>query len=293
MAVSFWARAALVSLLCCAIMPAFAPFASGQSLLEGIFGRSFKVERPRRQESTTQRKRDEPSTAGWTALAAANGTGATICNTEGDLYSCFALRCGRGRGTEFAFLFNVGSYDPNARARIVIDAKADTVIAFSTVVAGREMVAAYYAAAHGTLIDALRTGKSLTFDPGFRHEFNLRGSGKAIDSALKACQQETASAPLEVVAVEPAVPESMTHVYMGFDFWGGDYDSGLTNPDLAGIGAFECQLTCELDGHCVVFTHNAANNVCILKNEIGTRKPRSSLSAWILVVRPPREVPMA
>jgi len=295
---SIVARIGLAILLCLAALSTTTLVASGQSLLDELIGRALEVERPAKQKISRERKQRSSSQSGWSRISSVNGTGATVCNSEGDLYSCFALRCGKGRGTEFAFLFNVGAYHPDARARIVVDDKVDVTLKLQTVALNAEMVAPYEPVAQAGLIEALKTGNFFTFDPGHRHVFNLSGSGRQIEAALSACEPETQRVPAADVAASatagPPVPDgSMTHVFMDDDFWGGDYDSGLTNPDLAGIGADTCQLICELDARCVAFTHNSANNVCILKNEIGTRKPFKGATSGIVYDKRALPAPVA
>ena len=126
----------------------------------------------------------------WAQIGTVNGTGTTVCNTSGDAYACFALRCGKGRGLEFAFLYNRGDYGPNPSGRLSTDRGSAHVLNFTDIEAGREMVAAFDPVAHASLLDALSAGSSMTLDLGFAHHFSLRGSSREIERTVAECQYE-------------------------------------------------------------------------------------------------------
>ena len=129
-------------------------------------------------------------TGGWQKIAAVNGNGTTICNASGDLYSCFAFRCGKGRGLEFAFLFNVGDYGTSPTARIKIDGQRAGSIAFTAIDPKRELVSPYKPAHHKRLIERMERGTSLVFDIGYKHKFSLKNSKTELERTLAACRAE-------------------------------------------------------------------------------------------------------
>ncbi|MEC9342756.1 MAG: hypothetical protein VYD64_02805, partial [Pseudomonadota bacterium] len=143
--------------------------------------RSGEAERGSRQGAPSGR---------WQALAAANGTGTSVCNTSGDAYACFALRCGKGRGMEFAIFHNRGDYGANPVAQVSTERGHAGALQFSTVEAGREMVAAFDPVGHDGLIAALKAGNAMTLDIGSEHRFTLRGSSKEIERTFDQCQYE-------------------------------------------------------------------------------------------------------
>lgn len=123
----------------------------------------------------------------WLPLASLHGRGATICNTSGDLYSCFALRCGKGRGLEFAFIFNVGTYGSFPAAEVSVDGVHVDQVVFTALDMNAELVAAYDPQRHAGLIRRLRAGRTLTLDLGFKHLFTLNGSSREINRTLRIC----------------------------------------------------------------------------------------------------------
>jgi len=145
----------------------------------------------------------QAQSAGWQPLAPAFGTGSAVCNTSRNLYSCLALRCGAGRGTEFAFFFNVGDYGTAPGANIGVDGKPVAGVPFTAIDPTKELVAPYNPVVHASLIAALKSGSVLEFDIGHRHRFSLKGSSAAIERTLAACVAETGTG--QVAAREGAV----------------------------------------------------------------------------------------
>jgi hypothetical protein len=216
-------------------------------------------------------------TGKWIALAAANGLGGTICNTTGDKYSCFAVRCSAGGRPEFAFFYNVGNYAESVQSAIVVDERLAFSIPLSRISNG-VMAGAIDAARDRVLLEALKAGRSFAFDPGFRHVFSLAGSSAFIDKTLSRC--EPAENPSFVAqdttqtqtAEASGGPRSGLELIWNTDLPGHDYRSGLTDPALRGIGRDQCATFCEVDNRCRAYTHNSANNVCLLKEEASGRK---------------------
>lgn len=149
-------------------------------------GITIRIPDGQKKRAPRRQRRTQPAD-GWQHLAAINGQGTAVCNTSGDLYSCLAFRCGRGRGLEFAFLYNVGDYTNAPSGRFIVDGEVVAELPFTTINPEREMVAAYVPENHAPLIERMRAGRTLSFDIGFTHNFSLRGSKREIDSALAAC----------------------------------------------------------------------------------------------------------
>jgi len=66
---------------------------------------------------------------------------------------------------------------------------------------------------------------------------------------------------------------------------GGDYDSGETNPRLAGIGFRECHVLCMLDDRCKAYTHDGPTRICTLKNGVGEKRELTDSISTIFVDR--------
>lgn len=230
-----------------------------------------------RQEPALQRRQKPRSgeTAGnWTTLSPANGFGGTVCNTSGDKYACFALRCSSDNRPEFAFLYNVGTYPARVEATVAVDDRLTFTIALSQVSAG--VMAGPAAAQHHTLLEALKAGKSFAFDPGFRHEFSLSGSSVQIERTLRQCGKAETS-PLTVAdatigSLEATAnnPLAGRQLLWDTDLPGNDYRGGLTDPALRGVTRDQCATFCEVDNRCRAYTHNSSNNVCMLKEAAGS-----------------------
>ena len=91
---------------------------------------------------------------------------------------------------------------------------------------------------------------------------------------------------------QPAVPETKLitdrpgppiEVSWELALEGGDYDSGLTNPALSGIGYTECRVICQLDDRCKAYTHDTRNAICTLKNSAGPKKPLAEARSGVFV----------
>ena len=123
----------------------------------------------------------------WGPIAAVNGEGTTVCNTSDEAYACFALRCGKGRGTEFAFLFNRNDYGSAPTALIATDKGTTHQLQFTAIDQTRELVAAFSPSGHADLLRGLKAANRMTLDLGFKHNFSLRGSSRELDRALALC----------------------------------------------------------------------------------------------------------
>ncbi|MCB1458480.1 MAG: hypothetical protein KDJ48_04310 [Nitratireductor sp.] len=157
----------------------------------------------------------------WQALAPLNGDGATVCNTDGDAYACFALRCGKGRGIEFAFLFNRGDYGDNPRATITTDKGYTETLQFSAVDRTHELVSPFETNTHAGLTAALQQGNFFTFDIGFNHVFSLKGSGREIERTLELCESE---------GFDPGEPVVVQQGTQGLDGTGGVRQAKAEDP---------------------------------------------------------------
>ena len=91
---------------------------------------------------------------------------------------------------------------------------------------------------------------------------------------------------------QPAVPETILitdrpgppiEVSWELAIEGGDYDSGLTNPALSGIGYTECRVICQLDDRCEAYTHDTRNTICTLKNRAGPKTPLAEARSGVFV----------
>lgn len=134
----------------------------------------------------------------WRPVGAARGTGTVICNRSGNAFACFGIRCGKGRGTEFLFLFNRGDYGEQPVATLTVDGKRSWNQQFTEVVKGQELVAPFSASADSDgLVGALKAGNALVFNPGgFEHRFMLKKSSREIDRVLAQCPRDGTNQPL-------------------------------------------------------------------------------------------------
>ena len=154
--------------------------------------------------AVAQQKKPPPGR--WAKVAALNGTGAGICNSAGDRYACIALRCGKGRGLEFAFLFNIGDYGTSRTATLSVDGERAGTLGFTAVDRKRELVAPYDAWRHAALLGRLRAGSELLLDLGYKHRFSLRDTGAEIDRTLGECSGDS-----RAIAVAPAQQPQRTN----------------------------------------------------------------------------------
>lgn len=134
----------------------------------------------------------------WRPVGAARGTGTVICNRSGNAFACFGIRCAKGRGTEFLFLFNRGDYGEQPDATLTVDGRPSWRLKFTEVVKGQELVSPFAASSDGDqLVRALKAGNTLTFDPGgFQHRFTLKKSSREINRVLAQCERTNGSQPL-------------------------------------------------------------------------------------------------
>lgn len=213
----------------------------------------------------------------WTTLARQNGEGTTVCNTSGDLYSCFAFRCKDDRGLEFAFLTNTGNYKPNPIARLAVDDKILLWLQMTTIEEGRELVSGYGSQnAHSTL-EALRAGRMFTIDIGYEHAFTLKGSDAGIDQTLKACGADRPDA----ATASAALPLNIEMLWdTGLDAVA--YRDGRTDPGLSNLEFHQCEAFCLADNRCAAYTHERLNNNCSLFDAIGGRTRQSGSSSGIV-----------
>lgn len=242
-----------------------------------------------RREPAVRRQaqqRTEPE-GRWTVLAPANGAGGTICNTSGDKYSCFAVRCGSAGQPEFAFFHNVGTYAQAVDATIVVDERLMFSLALSRVANG-VMAGPIDAARDAVLLEALKAGRSFAFDPGFRHVFSLSGSSAFITRTLSECSPaETPVLAAETGGLENS-PRSGLELIWNTDLPGHDYRGGLTDPALRGVTRDQCATICEVDNRCRAYTHNGANNICLLKDGASRREVFPGATSGIFHTKTPR-----
>jgi len=245
-----------------------------------------------RREPSSRQQQTEP-TGRWMPLAASNGMGGTICNTTGSKYSCFAVRCGNEGRAEFAFFYNVGTYADAVRPSIVVDDRLPFSIALSRVAEG-VMAGPIDAGRDTVLLEALKAGRTFAFDPGFRHVFSLSGSTAQIDRTLSQCNPAQTPSFLAEDTAEIQVSEAQGGSRSGLQwFWdtdlpGHDYRSGLKDPALRGISRDQCASFCEVDDRCRAFTHNGANNVCMLKEDTTRNEIFAGASSGIFHAKQPR-----
>ncbi|WP_069063581.1 caspase family protein [Sinorhizobium sp. RAC02] len=226
-------------------------------------------------------------------LAAANGTGGTICNTTGSKYSCFAVRCSSEGNPEFAFFYNVGTYADTIRPTVVVDDRLTFSIALSRVAEG-VMAGPIDAGRDTVLLEALKAGRTFAFDPGFRHVFSLTGSSAHIDLTLSQCNPAQTPSFVAEDTAEIQVSQALGGSRSGLQwFWdtdlpGHDYRGGLTDPALRGISRDQCATFCEVDDRCRAYTHNGSNNVCMLKEDATRHETFAGASSGIFHAKQPR-----
>ncbi|MEX3006837.1 peptidoglycan-binding protein [Hoeflea sp. TYP-13] len=75
----------------------------------------------------------------------------------------------------------------------------------------------------------------------------------------------------QAVQVTERPPNGFTQ-FNGYDFPGGDYRSGLTDPRLKNISQGQCAAQCARETQCRAYTYNAQVSVCILKDRVLSRK---------------------
>lgn len=124
---------------------------------------------------------------GWQPLVAEYGQGTAICNENDDRFVCFAIRCGKGRGLEFAVINFDDNHSEAPVAEISVDGLPSTPIAFTLTEGSDELHAPYLPDQHGELIRQLHAGRSMTLDIGKAHLFSLRGSSREIARTFKTC----------------------------------------------------------------------------------------------------------
>lgn len=223
------------------------------------------------------------ATGSWAELDPDFGSGAAVCNTSGSYYSCFSLRCHPVVGLEFAFFYNVGTYEPDPVAKVFVDGNEYWSLSMATVEEGSELALKYAARVHSEFLEALQSGSQLVFDPGFRHTFGLAGSSKAIAEVLDQC-------PV-VEEAAAAVPTTNTSLYFNTDLPGFDYEMGTTNPALKDVTWQQCHDICLADTRCNAFTHNGTHDICFLKEGTGQSSPFDGATSGIITSRaPPSQV---
>lgn len=166
-------------------------------------GITIQVPDGRKQNRRTQRTKRQPAPGGWQPIASIHGKGTAICNNAGQHFSCFALRCGKGRGLEFAFLFNVGNYNRRQPGQLGVDGQTVGTLQFIAIDHGGELVAPYSPQAHGSHLERLKAGRAMALDIGFAHNFTLRGSSRQIENTLALCADEITDSPAEVAKQQP------------------------------------------------------------------------------------------
>ncbi|MEZ5801091.1 MAG: hypothetical protein R3D29_12310 [Nitratireductor sp.] len=148
----------------------------------------------------------------WQALAPVNGDGATICNTDGDAYACFALRCGKVAGLNSHSCSTVVTM-ATIRKRPSRLTRDTPKRCNSRLWTGRENWSRHSETnTHAGLTAALQQGNSFKFDIGFNHVFSLKGSGREIVRTLEMCQSE---------GFDPGEPVVVNQGTLGLDGTGG------------------------------------------------------------------------
>ncbi|MEM7461255.1 MAG: caspase family protein [Pseudomonadota bacterium] len=132
----------------------------------------------------------------WQDLAPVNGRGTTVCHTDQANYYCLALRCGQGRGLEFAWIFSGGSIESGRQVPVHVDDELVDTLTVNALDPSSELVFAYESGRHEYLMDRLKAGRtvSLTFDS--KLTLSLRGSSKALNKTLKMCANEIGTGAL-------------------------------------------------------------------------------------------------
>jgi CHAT domain-containing protein/tetratricopeptide (TPR) repeat protein len=170
--------------------------------LPGGFSIRIPGKPPGRKRSRRETQKQAPS--GWQPISPDYGRGSIICNTANEHFSCFAFRCGKGRGLEFAFIFNVGEYERMQPGRIDIDGNHVDTIEFTAIDQGGELVAPYLANTHAQLLKKISSGRAMTLDIGYTHNFSLRGSSNQIKQTLALCANEIENRQPNIAALPSA-----------------------------------------------------------------------------------------
>ena len=225
----------------------------------------------------------------WTRLSSANGVGTTICNDSSNgHYSCFALRCGKGRGLEFAYLFSGGDIEDNRQVPIFVDNIRINTLKFNAIDPNSELVSAYDSNEHSNLLKALQSGKQLKLVFDSPNVFSLRNSSRQIKSILRQCAG--INSPTDVKQKQNTNQNLQNfiniHMLSNTDIVGNDYASGLNVQRLAGLSRDQCQDVCISEQRCRAYTHNGDNNICILKDGVGPQAPFRNASSGIVSNRP-------
>lgn len=125
--------------------------------------------------------------------------GAIVCPQDGSdeaaNYFCVGLSCGAGKPLGFEVLFAGGELADRLEGVIEVDGQEAGRLDLTRIRPPdyeSEYRAAYDPAAHGALIEALRTGRSAAIslvspELTVRKEFGMRWSGRIIDAALAVC----------------------------------------------------------------------------------------------------------
>ena len=246
------------------------PFGIGKAILKEVHRNRIPIPHGRLRQAVAV-----PAGV-WQSLADENGTGTTICNdSEAGHYSCLALRCGKDRGLEFAYLFAGGDIEDSMQVPVSVDGQLIETLAFNAVDVNAEMVAPYSPSRHGFLIDALKSGKSVTLQLAKPNIFSLRNSSREIKRVLRQCAGEIKFEEPDIARTSEENPNQVAtkseniELLYNTDIPGNDYTSGLTDPQLANLSYTQCQTQCIADEQCKAFTHNGQNNICILKSDVG------------------------
>ena len=225
----------------------------------------------------------------WAELDPALGRGTGVCNRDGDRYACFALRCNERYGLEFALLANAGTIATTAE--VSVDGQFVTKLELAAVELDREMVAPFEPDLHDALLVALKAGRSFAVDAGARQEFTLAGSSAKLDATKASCEAEQIPPPGDDAPLPPhssLIDDGQgpdIEMSWGVEMKGGDYDSGATNPALAGLGYTDCRVMCQLDDRCKAYSYSGQARICSLKNSVGEKVPSAYGRAAIFVDR--------
>ncbi len=126
----------------------------------------------------------------WQNLPESQGKGAVVCHDDPQNVSCFALRCGLGRGLEFAYLFTGGSIEMGRVVPVRIDDRPVGEISIEEGEPTSELVSRFRPETGFDLIAAMKKGSRLTLTFDADVTLSLKGSSKALDRALKLCAAE-------------------------------------------------------------------------------------------------------
>lgn len=133
----------------------------------------------------------------WAALSEPYGVGAIICEPSDVNISCFTLRCGRGRGIEFAYLSTTGDFIERQLVPTFVDGDPLTTLSLDVVEPAtdlNEIAAAYDPDKHGDFIRRLKTGSRLNLH--FENkllDFDLDGADSEISRTLDVCAADAGS----------------------------------------------------------------------------------------------------